>query len=335
MFANMKLGVRLAMAFAVTLALLVAIAVIGVTRISTLNSEIHDVVKQEYPKVIAAGNIAESVAVIGRHLRNGYLYTGAERQTSIDNISKEGQSITENIATLEKLVKSDKGKELVGKVKSARQSYLASQNKAIELIKADAKREEFNALMQGDLRKSQTEYNNAIAELNKHQEAGMEKAGERAEEEAASAARLLSILSVVAAVLTAVVGWLITRSILKQLGGEPDYAREMVVRVAEGDLTVKLVTNPKDQSSLLFAMKTMIEKLSQVVSDVNSGAQSLASASEEVSATSQSLSQASSQQAAGVEETSASIEQMTSSIAQNTENAKITDGMASKAAKEA
>ena len=51
--------------------------------------------------------------------------------------------------------------------------------------------------------------------------------------------------------------------------------------------------------------------------------------------TSQSLSQASSEQAASVEETTASMEQMTASISQNTENAKVTDGMASKASKEA
>ena len=125
------------------------------------------------------------------------------------------------------------------------------------------------------------------------------------------------------------------RSVLSQLGGEPDYAREMVVRLSEGDLTMEVLTKPKDNSSLLFAMKTMVGKLSQVVTEVNSGAQALASASEEVSATAQSLSQAASEQAAGVEETSASIEQMTASIAQNTENAKITDGMASKAAKDA
>ncbi|OCX17466.1 HAMP domain-containing methyl-accepting chemotaxis protein [Pseudomonas graminis] len=60
-----------------------------------------------------------------------------------------------------------------------------------------------------------------------------------------------------------------------------------------------------------------------------------ASASEQVSATAQSMSQATSEQAASVEETSASIEQMSASINQNTENAKVTDGMASKAAKEA
>jgi methyl-accepting chemotaxis protein len=106
--------------------------------------------------------------------------------------------------------------------------------------------------------------------------------------------------------------------------------------LAGGDLTVKIESIARDETGqVLQAMQNMITKLTQVVTDVNAGAQALASASEQVSATSQSLSQASSEQAASVEETSASIEQMTSSIAQNTENAKVTDGIASKAAKEA
>jgi methyl-accepting chemotaxis protein len=113
-----------------------------------------------------------------------------------------------------------------------------------------------------------------------------------------------------------------------------------VVRVmgalSEGDLTQK-IDKPYEGSFGVLKEYTnnTLAKLTQVVSEVNSGAQALSSASEEVSATAQSLSQAASEQAAGVEETSASIEQMTSSIAQNTENAKITDGMASKAAKDA
>ena len=75
--------------------------------------------------------------------------------------------------------------------------------------------------------------------------------------------------------------------------------------------------------------------LAAIVREVQTVVISLASSSQEVSATAQSLSQASSEQAAGVEETSASIEQMTASIAQNTENAKITDGIATQAALEA
>ncbi|TWI62109.1 methyl-accepting chemotaxis protein [Pseudoduganella lurida] len=113
-----------------------------------------------------------------------------------------------------------------------------------------------------------------------------------------------------------------------------------VVRVmsalADGDLTTRI---EKDYQGAFAQLKDYsngtMDKLAQVVGDVNGSAQSLASASEEVSATAQSLSQSASEQAAGVEETSASLEQMTASISQNTENARVTDGMAAKAASEA
>jgi len=113
-----------------------------------------------------------------------------------------------------------------------------------------------------------------------------------------------------------------------------------VVRVmgamSEGDLT-KTIDKPYEGAfgELKEYTNNTVSKLAQVVTEVNGSAEALASASEEVSATAQALSQAASEQAAGVEETSASLEQMTASIAQNTENAKVTDGMASKAAQEA
>jgi len=113
-----------------------------------------------------------------------------------------------------------------------------------------------------------------------------------------------------------------------------------VVRVmgamSEGDLTKTIEKTYEGAfGELKEYTNNTVSKLAQVVSEVNGSAEGLASASEEVSATAQALSQAASEQAAGVEETSASLEQMTASIAQNTENAKVTDGMASKAAQEA
>ncbi len=100
-----------------------------------------------------------------------------------------------------------------------------------------------------------------------------------------------------------------------------------------GDLSVAMTKRYQGTfDELKNVVNNMIAKLSQVVAEVNNGAHALAGASEEVSATSSALSQAATEQAAGVEQTSASIEQMTASIAQNTENARITDGMAAKAA---
>ncbi len=138
-----------------------------------------------------------------------------------------------------------------------------------------------------------------------------------------------------AMVLLILFGTFIIRGILLQMGGDPRYVLEVVNKVAEGDLTVSIESRANDTTSMLAGIKSMVAKLSQVVTEVNSSAEALAGASEEVSATAQSLSQASSEQAAGVEETSASIEQMTASISQNTENAKVTDGIATKASEEA
>ncbi|MGE3772813.1 MAG: methyl-accepting chemotaxis protein [Gammaproteobacteria bacterium] len=78
-----------------------------------------------------------------------------------------------------------------------------------------------------------------------------------------------------------------------------------------------------------------VDHLSATIAEVSVTTESILSAAEQVSATAQSISQAASEQAASVEESSSSIEQMAASINQNSENAKVTDGMAGKAAQEA
>ena len=76
-------------------------------------------------------------------------------------------------------------------------------------------------------------------------------------------------------------------------------------------------------------------KLASIIDEVRAAADALTGAANQVSATAQSLSQAASEQAASVEETTASIDVMSASISQNSDNAKVTDGMATKASKEA
>ncbi|HMM76040.1 MAG TPA: methyl-accepting chemotaxis protein [Gammaproteobacteria bacterium] len=87
--------------------------------------------------------------------------------------------------------------------------------------------------------------------------------------------------------------------------------------------------------ALKDACNETVDHLAATIAEVSATTESILSAAEQVSATAQSISQAASEQAASVEESSSSIEQMAASIGQNSENAKLTDGIAGKAAQEA
>ena len=129
--------------------------------------------------------------------------------------------------------------------------------------------------------------------------------------------------------------WILIHSMRRQLGGEAYYVTEIVHQVAQGKLQIDIRLREGDKTSLLASMKNMVEKLRGVVTEVGNGALALAAAAEQVSATAQSLSQTANQQAASVEETSASVEEMNASVSQNTDNARVTDTIARKAAEEA
>ena len=106
--------------------------------------------------------------------------------------------------------------------------------------------------------------------------------------------------------------------------------------LAEGDLTHRIT---RDYTGLFGRVKnsanSTAENLTRVMGEVRDAANALTGAANQVSATAQSLSQAASEQAASVEQTTSSIDIMSASIAQNSDNARVTNGMATKASHEA
>ncbi|MDX9767058.1 MAG: methyl-accepting chemotaxis protein [Ectothiorhodospiraceae bacterium] len=149
-------------------------------------------------------------------------------------------------------------------------------------------------------------------------------------------ARISMWMEIVLAAVGIMLALVLTVLIIRQVTHSVAQALGVANALAEGDLTARIDDTGKDEMGrLLLAMKTMVDKLSNIIGDVRSASDNLSSASEQVSATAQSLSQGAGEQAESVDETSASIEQMSASITQNTENARVTDGMASKAANEA
>ena len=335
MFKNLKLATKLFGSFLLVLALMAGLGTYAISQLATVNRSTVDLATNWLPSV---RNLIEIKANLN-HQR--VLQFQRVTATNPAEIAAAEKLLAEKVAGMHKfediyvpLISSPEEKQLFGEYKTERDGFLNDQARIVELANQN-KAGEAMALLVGTSNVHFNAVRTLIGQLCDLNVDGGTKAASDAAIVYASA-RLWTIgILVGCSALALLMAFLITRSLTRQLGGEPTYVAEIASRVADGDLTMTIQTRASDTNSVLHAMQAMVTRLSQVVSDVNGGAEALAGASEEVSATAQSLSQAASEQAAGVEETSASIEEMTASISQNTENAKVTDGMATKAATEA
>jgi methyl-accepting chemotaxis protein len=140
-----------------------------------------------------------------------------------------------------------------------------------------------------------------------------------------------SVAAVLLAGILLAVSLLITRGLLRQLGGEPDVAADITRRIAQGDLTVDIALKSNDQSSLLFAIKSMRDSLSAIVGQVRTGSEGVATASAEIAQGNNDLSARTEEQASALEETAASMEELSSTVSQNADNARQANQLAQSA----
>jgi methyl-accepting chemotaxis protein len=132
----------------------------------------------------------------------------------------------------------------------------------------------------------------------------------------------LLVMVLLAMVAGMIFTFVIMRTLLKQLGGEPDYAADIASRIATGDLTVAIHTKANDQTSMLVAMKAMRDSLANIVGEFRMGTESIASASAQIAAGNLDLSNRTESQASSLEETASAMEQLTSTVKQNADNAR-------------
>jgi len=332
MFQNLKIGVRLAIGFGLLVCLLIAITALSYLRINQIDDSIEEVSKRNMPKVAQAHEAIDQVNVTARALRNALLVRSAdEAQKEFERVVVARRETAELYAKLDKEITSAEGRKLFDAVMSTRKITVADQDQMMAAFKAGRKDEAVDLLI-NQIRKSQADYIKTLENLIAHETRLMEQTNERSNQLAEETTRLLIIFAVAAVLIAVFSAWAVTRSVTRPVNEAVDAAK----RLAKGDLTVSVRTERRDEMGhMMNALQDMISKLSHIIGEVNEAGASLNGAAQQVSSTAQSLSQSSSEQAAAVEETTASIEQMTASVNQNSDNARVTNDMAVKAASEA
>jgi methyl-accepting chemotaxis protein len=331
MLKNLKLSVKLFGSFIVVLAMTVALGVFALSKMALVNEASLDLANNWMPGV-------RTVLAMKSDLNRLRILQYKMVVDEIDRLPATEKEATDKIADIRrgidefhKYTNTAEERSALDEYKSDLEVYLAEHAKIVEKARLE-KDAEARAVLQGEALRRYQSMRKLADRISEIQVNGGSQAAQAAA--ATYAAARIGVIAMISGctVLALLLALVITRGITVPLR----QAVEAADRLAEGDLTAQIEARGRDEvGQLMRAMSNMIKRLSQVVGDVNGSAEALAGASEEVSATAQSLSQASSEQAASVEETSASIEQMTASITQNTENAKITDGMATKASAEA
>jgi len=333
-FHNMRVHIKLTIGYGVLLLLMVIILILGIRGMTLINDNTSEIVNDRYAKVALSNDIMVNTLNNGRYVRNLLLESNpadiAKTRQDIERLREENKEI---LGRMDKLIDTARGRELFDRIVAQREVLNAKYSELFVLLDKD------HGQAAEYLLKEFAPANNAmlatLEQMGKLQSDQMSLLGKEAIENASNARMLMLVTGLVAIIFTVLLALAIIRSILRQLGGDPSYAMQVVARVADGDLSVPIRLRNNDNSSLLYSIKGMAHKLSDTLSEVSSMSESIGSASEEVSATANSLAQTASELAASVEETSASVEEMAATVTQNADNARVTENIASKSASSA
>ena len=321
----MKVGTRLAFGYGVVILLLIAVAITGVLRMAQIQGRLESIVNVTAAKTAQAKNMRLALYARMVSLRDlGLLTAESELMAETRNMLTHQEAYAKAEKALAELMEnhaSDKEKELLAKIKEQEGSAGLLIAKATALA-LDNKSAELTQVLNKELAPVQRKWMDAFQAFIELEEAQSLQTLHQAEAEYVSARLWMIGLAALAALVAAVAGVLLTRGLVRQLGGEPGDAMQVAERIAKGDLTVDVRLAKNDRGSMMASMKSMRENLAALVLQVRQGTDSIAAASAQIASGNLDLSARTEQQAGSLEETASSMEELTSTVKQNADNAR-------------
>ena len=331
---NMKVGTRLALGFALVLVLLVAVAVVGILRMAQIQDRLDHVVSVSNVSTNLVIEMRNNVSDRLQSLRVLTLMTDpADMEPEIEKFKEQTTKYNETQAKLSALFAgngNDKEKSLLAQIKEHEAAAMPAIARATELYLA-ANAMDATRVMIREVRPVQKKWTDALNALALQEEKQNAQSKVDAEAAFTNARNFMLVLLALAVVMGVVAALVITRSLLKQLGGEPGYTATIAGSIAHGDLSIAIETKQSDRGSLLVEMKEMRNSLVDIVQQVRRGTETIGTASREIAAGNIDLSSRTELQASSLEKTASAMEELTSTVKQNADNAREANALAATA----
>ena len=320
--ARMKVATAMGLGFALVILLGLAIAIIARVQLERASNEAKQLVDDRMTKVVWVRIIQTNLNLQARAVRDIALANDENvKQAEKKHIGELRAETGAMFKKLEETINTEQGARILKSALAARNAYNTAMYRAIETGLA-GDMEGARVVLSGEGRQAQSALAQPLEDLVKLQVGLMHESAKRVQDIAATTSLLMLVIAVIAVVAGAAIAWFLTRSITRQLGGEPDYASAVAREIAAGNLAVEVNIKAGDKTSLLANMRDMRDSLVKVVGQVRIGTDTIATASTQIAAGNLDLSSRTEEQASSLEETASSMEELTSTVRQNAENAR-------------
>ena len=288
------------------------------------SSAIKDVGMTDYPFLDATTQFSSQLEALGATIQSAVAEGEKKR---LDEARERAASLRKLLVAIERL---DGKAATATQLKTSFEGYFGASVETAELFLGIKQGDQAGAIpkMQAALKVLQDDVAKARAEASENFDKGLERAD--AGVSASVMAIIISGLVVVAALVLC--SYLVIGSVWRQLGGEPEYARDVMRSMAEGDLSQNILVAPGAEASLLAAVRDMSEGLAAIVADVRTGTDSMTIASREIAVGNHDLSLRTEKQASSLEQTSSNMQALTDTVRHSADAAAQANQLASSAA---
>ncbi|QDG74038.1 HAMP domain-containing protein [Janthinobacterium tructae] len=321
----MNVGTRLSAAFLLVIVLLLGITLQGIAGMSSVNDSSELIVNDRYRKVTIANAVLDGINSTAVEMRNLLILEDkAQAAQALERMALARKQVTGQLATLERELSTEQGRQSLKRILDARARYAAGQQRFLALLAADDKAQA-SALLLSSVMRDQQAYFDEVRSLVNLVGQLMEKAGEHSVLTYHASRNWMLGLAALATLLACGLGVWITRGITGPLRG----AMAVAQAIAGGDLRSHIRVSGDDETArLLKALQEMNDSLQRIVGQVRSGTDTINAAASEIADGNLDLSARTEQQASSLEETAAAMEQLTSTVQQNADSARQASALA-------
>ena len=331
-FNRLRLASKLGITFAAVLALTVLVGAISIHQLAKVNETSLRLSSHWMPGIRVIEDIKSQVARIRTRELQYIISSDPSEMDKYDKvIAKDLEDLQQMQDDYVKLLESPEEKRSYAEFLEMWQRYMAEDAK----VRAAARQNDdvlAKTLIRGESNKLIVAIRANVDKAVDSYTAGGRAAALEGSHRYETSRTLVTTLVTGCVLVGAAGATLLTRWLMRRLGGEPDYATDIVKHIAAGDLSMDVQTRAGDQSSLLAAMKAMQGNLAHIVGNVRAATGTISSASTQIAAGNLDLSSRTEQQASALQQTAASMEELTATVRNNAEHANQANALADTAA---